>query len=199
MKKVIKRSSGFSLIELIVVLVILLILLSLLFPTFTRAKYAAKESVCLHNVRQLLLVIEMYSTDYDGQAPWQQPGSLALRPYLGGKVFKCPVAAGKSSSMRLSGSDYQLNSALPPVTGNIPLYVQVQFDAWRECRQIRGSEFPVVLDLNHSSAVERVERGIAFVILGRAGGSAEKVVDRTKEFLRGAPSPCDPDLLHLNL
>jgi prepilin-type N-terminal cleavage/methylation domain-containing protein len=188
---------GFTLIELLVVLVILLVVASLIFPVFTRAKYAARETVCIQHVRQVLMGLEMYVADF-GSEPVAQPAFPILEPFIGAKL-ECPVAESKPTALRYPLSDYLLTAIPPPLGPSPPAGLPEHHRAWRECRDMRGPEFPVVLDVNHISVVEEVERGIAFVILGRAGGSAEKVVDRTKEFYTGVPSPCHRDLLYLNL
>jgi prepilin-type N-terminal cleavage/methylation domain-containing protein len=190
-------SKGFSLVEVIVVMVILLILVSLLFPVFTRAKYGAKEVVCIQNVKQVFLAMELYAAEYEAY-PALQPNDSRFAPYFGGTKLECPIAAGKPDAMRNPMGDY-LVATPPPILDGDPDAIKEHLRAWAECRDLRGPEFPYVLDVNHLSAVERVERGAAFVILARAGGNAEKVLDRTKAFISGAPCPCKPELLHLNL
>ena len=67
------RRQGFTLIELLVVIAIIAILAAILFPVFAQAKAAAKQSVCLSNVKQLDLAILMYSNDYDDGYPSGEP------------------------------------------------------------------------------------------------------------------------------
>lgn len=56
---------AFTLIELLVVIAIIAILAAILFPVFAQAKASAKNTQDLSNMKQLALVSQMYSADYD--------------------------------------------------------------------------------------------------------------------------------------
>ena len=80
-----RRTQGFTLIELLVVIAILA---AILFPVFAQAKSAAKRSATISNLKQNVLAVNMYATDYDDLVPlvWQDwPNSLfiiqKLHPY----------------------------------------------------------------------------------------------------------------------
>jgi prepilin-type N-terminal cleavage/methylation domain-containing protein len=61
--------SGFTLIELLVVIAIISILASMLFPTFSRAREQARKIVCVSNLRQIGLGLQMYTQDWDELEP----------------------------------------------------------------------------------------------------------------------------------
>jgi prepilin-type N-terminal cleavage/methylation domain-containing protein/prepilin-type processing-associated H-X9-DG protein len=63
-----RRRKGFTLIELLVVIAIIGILAAMVFPVFARAREAARKAVCLSNVKNLALAVQMYLSDY-GQFP----------------------------------------------------------------------------------------------------------------------------------
>lgn len=60
---------GFTLIELLVVITIIVILAAILFPVFAQAREAARQSVCLSNIRQIGMAAAMYIQDYDEVMP----------------------------------------------------------------------------------------------------------------------------------
>jgi len=60
---------GFTLIELLVVIAIIGILAAMVFPVFARARDSARKAVCLSNVKNLALAIQMYLNDYDRFPP----------------------------------------------------------------------------------------------------------------------------------
>lgn len=60
---------AFTLIELLVVIAIIAILAALLFPVFTQAKAAAKQTANLNNLKQIGLAGIMYASDHDDLAP----------------------------------------------------------------------------------------------------------------------------------
>jgi len=63
------RRQGFTLIELLVVIAIIAILAAILFPVFAQAKLAAKKTVAISNVKQLLLSTKIYQGDNDDLIP----------------------------------------------------------------------------------------------------------------------------------
>lgn len=67
---------GFTLIELLVVVSLLVILAGLLLPVLQQAREAARQSVCLSNVRQISLAQRLYIEDWDDLLPhwWRYRG-----------------------------------------------------------------------------------------------------------------------------
>jgi prepilin-type N-terminal cleavage/methylation domain-containing protein/prepilin-type processing-associated H-X9-DG protein len=58
-----KTRKGFTLIELLVVIAIIGILAAMVFPVFARARESARKAVCLSNVKNIALAIQMYLAD----------------------------------------------------------------------------------------------------------------------------------------
>ena len=64
-----RRRRGFTLIELLVVIAIIGILAAMVFPVFARARESARKTVCLSNVKNIALAIQMYLSDYNDAFP----------------------------------------------------------------------------------------------------------------------------------
>ena len=64
-----RRRSGFTLIELLVVIAIIGILAAMVFPVFARARESARKAVCLSNVKNIALALQMYFSDYNDTTP----------------------------------------------------------------------------------------------------------------------------------
>jgi prepilin-type processing-associated H-X9-DG protein len=75
-KRLTRKRSYFTLLELTVVIAIITILASILLPAFNKAKEVARRSQCLNNLKQLGLVFNMYTNDFSGYfVPYcNQPG-----------------------------------------------------------------------------------------------------------------------------
>ncbi len=58
-----RAAKGFTLIELLVVIAIIGILAAMVFPVFARARESARKAVCLSNVKNIALAIQMYLAD----------------------------------------------------------------------------------------------------------------------------------------
>jgi prepilin-type N-terminal cleavage/methylation domain-containing protein/prepilin-type processing-associated H-X9-DG protein len=64
-----KTRNGFTLIELLVVITIISILASMLLPVFAQARKKGQQAVCMSNLRQLGLAVNMYTQDNDEAFP----------------------------------------------------------------------------------------------------------------------------------
>ncbi|RMD83255.1 MAG: prepilin-type N-terminal cleavage/methylation domain-containing protein [Lentisphaerae bacterium] len=128
------RIQGFTLIELLVVVTIIAILAAILLPSLSRARAIAKTTVCKNNIKQLGLVMRLYTEEFNavpptkfGCCPWPKPqwiwvfrdyseeNGARMRPYKWqsggwkeGDVY-CPVGFEYKDGGNNNRMDYNIN------------------------------------------------------------------------------------------
>jgi len=78
LKKIFSKPHGFTLIELLVVIAIIAILAMLLLPALEKARENARKAVCMNDLKQLLLAVNLYVNDYDEYFPAFWPGHSTM-------------------------------------------------------------------------------------------------------------------------
>jgi prepilin-type processing-associated H-X9-DG protein/prepilin-type N-terminal cleavage/methylation domain-containing protein len=96
----IRKRSGFTLVELLVVIGIISLLIAMLLPALNKARQAAKTVQCLSNLKQISLAMQMYAGENHGWMPplYQATGNPSPSQYQRWTATLCrgkylPVAA----------------------------------------------------------------------------------------------------------
>jgi prepilin-type N-terminal cleavage/methylation domain-containing protein len=95
----VSRAKGFTLIELLVVIAIIALLMAILTPALQRVKEQAGSVACQSNLKQMGLVVSMYTEDFDGKFHVESGSDPrnswvpAMRPYYSHEpeIRNCPM------------------------------------------------------------------------------------------------------------
>ena len=130
--------SAFTLIELLVVIALIASLAALLLPVFGRAKESGRATVCLSNLHQMGLALQLYVQDNGNHLPYMRDKSLTttntlpspdlvLSNYLGNiHVLQCP--SDRQNLFQTTGSSYSWNSLLNGENADHLTALGMQFD-----------------------------------------------------------------------
>ena len=64
-----KKTKGFTLMELLAVIAIIAILSAIIVPVFMRAKHAAKKNADISSMNELRTALQLYYTDFGSYPP----------------------------------------------------------------------------------------------------------------------------------
>lgn len=67
-RKFSSRRAGFTLVELLTVLAVVAALAGLMLPALGKAREKARQTICVNNLHQLGLAVQLYLDDHDGRA-----------------------------------------------------------------------------------------------------------------------------------
>ncbi len=161
--------TGFTLVEVLVVIGIIALLVAILMPALVRARRAANSIACASNMRQVYMMLVMYSDLYRGTLP------LVTRP------------SGAPATWPNHWMEYLEESRVIPSQGNVSITPEhnnasLGANARLYCPEFRSRiSFTGVVSDNYSYAIIQgqgnLTGGIPFVTFGgRSGGNISTVI-----------------------
>jgi prepilin-type N-terminal cleavage/methylation domain-containing protein len=128
---------AFTLIELLVVVAIIAILAALLLPTLSRAKERGRTAVCLSNLHQMGVALQLYVDENHDTLPLMNdfstnplmtnqypPVNIVLTNQLGSQqVLRCP--SDNKQIFEMTGASYSWNSALNGQNADHPNFLKL--------------------------------------------------------------------------
>ncbi len=184
-----RRHKGFTLIELLVVIVMMGVLAILVFPIFVKAREAARRSVCLSNVKNVALAIQMYLADND-DVLWPGECSETALDYF------CKGPGGGQPDDRCLTDKRMARWANPYLRGPVILdeYVKSR-DVWQcpSAKLVTGAMFIVpgpdwLGNLKSSEGRWGEESGIGPCLTAWPPGWGAEVTDSLDQRRAGSPS-----------
>ncbi|MFB3882843.1 MAG: type II secretion system protein [Armatimonadota bacterium] len=126
------RRRGFTLIELLVVIAIIGILAAMVFPVFARARESARKAVCLSNVKNIALAVNMYLADNNDTFPSSEHRQEVVEYFAAVPGGGDGAVCGRRQNEPLVGGQWAANVANPYLSWPVVLdeYVKNR-DVWR--------------------------------------------------------------------
>jgi prepilin-type processing-associated H-X9-DG protein len=119
----VRNRVGFTLVELLVVIGIIALLIGILLPALSKARAAANEAVCMSNLRQWGVGLQIYADQNKGCLPLKGPDGSSSGRFTG--------PAATTTVIGFDDPALWFN-AIPPLVGGKSYYQLLQSDASKQ-------------------------------------------------------------------
>ena len=106
-------ASCFTLIELLVVIAIIALLAALLLPALSAAKESGRATVCLNNLHQIGLALQIYVGDNNNKLPWMSDIFPGVTNQYPGPDLVLSNQLGNLNALRCPSDKWNATNALP--------------------------------------------------------------------------------------
>src|SRR5437879_813595 len=104
-----KKTSGFTLVEIMIVVAIIGLLAAIAIPNFVRARTTAQMNACINNLRQIDGAKQQWALETK-QAGVAAPGAADLDPYLGRNGSTTNVTCPAGGASATFATSYSINA-----------------------------------------------------------------------------------------
>lgn len=117
-----RRSAGFSLVEVVAVVTVIAIIAAVATPRLLCVSSIANDNAARQSLACVRDAIERYAVDHGGALPASSALSEAqfkqhVAPYLRDGVPKCPVGPAQNNQVRLSFGEHAIYGQPVPIKG----------------------------------------------------------------------------------
>lgn len=166
------KRNAFTLVELLVVIAIIALLMGLLMPALERAREQGRRTVCLGNLKQLLLAWNFYNDDNDGkmvngdtQEYSNDPACWVLNDWRNNPTLDDKIQAVENGALFPYAKNLKVYSCPTLLAGNVRTYAMTDAMNCRGWDQYR-------IKLTHETEIIRPHHTMAFLDDGGTAGAA---------------------------